>query len=595
MENLNQAAIHDAVKRWNELDRDPKSVAQVKAAVDANDCGVLKTFLNRMEFGTAGLRGAMGPGFGKMNEVTVMQAAQGLCAYLIDREGLEAGAAKGVVIGFDGRHNSQRFANVTAAVFLSRGFKVYLNTKTTATPMTPFTVVKRGCIAGMQCTASHNPKQDNGWKVYAKNGAQINSPMDADITRMIEANQAWWPGVRELLHPDTGILKDGHKATDPYDEMMTAYMTDMPTELCSRRDETEKSTLRIVYTAMHGVGTPFVREIMKRFGFKNLFVVPEQEFPDPEFSTVAFPNPEEKGAMDLALAMADREGASVVIANDPDADRLAVAEKADGKWHQFTGDEMGCILGSHAIMAAEKRGIPKSKMVVVNSVVSSQMLAKICQSQGVRHVEALTGFKWMMNTALSVRESQGLTPVMVYEEALGYALSERVPDKDGVTGAAVLAELACQLYGSNSTLSSYLRELRAKHGHFVSNNSYFLCHDKPAIERLFDEFYNGGAYKWAVGNYKVVRIRDCGRNYDSGTADKKCELPSSAPSHMITLYFENGAYLTLRTSGTEPKLKWYSEYSAADAAAAKATLADVVAAVKAEVMQPQKYPLLPAK
>lgn len=551
-------------------------------------------FLKRLEFGTAGLRGAMGPGFNRMNDVTVMQASQGICLYLLQKYGSAACAERGIVFGFDGRHNSERFAHAAAAVFLSKGVKVYLNSKVTATPMNPFAIVKYGCLAGGQLTASHNPKNDNGYKIYAANGAQIIPPMDSDIASLIASNLQPWDEALALLNPATGLLLDRSKVIDPYRDVFTSYMDVITRDLCVSKKETAASSLKIVYTAMHGVGYPFVSEILNRFGVQsnNIHYVEEQKFPDPEFSTVCLPNPEEKGAMDLAIALADKVGAPMVVANDPDSDRFASVEKQrDGTWKIFHGDELGILFGAEAYERYCQKNVSKEKMLFICSAVSSRMLQKMAEQEGCRFEETMTGFKWMMNKARDLAESDQCIPCLVYEEALGYALHPDVPDKDGVSALAVWVQMAAKLYNQGKTIGERLDELRKKYGYFVTNNSYFLCYDKEAIAKLFNEFRNGGAYKPALGPYVIKRIRDVTTGYDNGQPDCKCQFPLTPSSQMVTLYFENGAVLTLRTSGTEPKLKWYSELCGSDPKEARAELDCVVDAVIQHLMKPDVYPL----
>lgn len=560
---------------------------------EKNKSALENRFLKRLEFGTAGLRGPIGAGFNCMNDLTVIQATQGLCAYWLSRFGADECAARGVVLGFDGRHGSQRYANAAAAVFLSKGFKVYLNSKVTATPMNPFTVVKYSCLGGVQVTASHNPKIDNGYKVYADNGAQIIPPMDSEVADLIDQNLKPWDAALALLDSATGMLKDSNTVIDPYNSIFSSYMDEITADLCTRKEETSASDLKIVYTAMHGVGYPFVEEILKRFGYeKNLFIVEEQKLPDPEFTTVAFPNPEEKGAMDLAIALADKVGAPMVIANDPDADRFACVEKQrDGKWKIFHGDELGILFGVEAYEANLAKGIPKEKMLFICSAVSSRMLQKMAESEGARFEDTLTGFKWMMNTATELQKTEGMHACLVYEEALGYALDMRVPDKDGVSAAAVWVQMATELYKNGMTVGEKLDQLRKKYGCFVTNNSYYLCYDKKAISDLFAEFRNNGKYREALGDYKIKSIRDATTGYDNGQPGNKCKFPLTPTSQMITLFFENGAVLTLRTSSTEPKLKWYSEISGTNPDEAREELQKVVDATIKYFMQPDKYPL----
>lgn len=578
---------------WDPRPETQKETAELLEKAASPDVAkqIENRFLKRLEFGTAGLRGAMGCGFNCMNDLTVIQASQGVATYFLQQYGSEECARRGVVLGFDGRHNSQRYAHATAAVFLSKGFKVYLNSKVTATPMNPYAVVLYG-VGGIQVTASHNPKNDNGYKLYAANGAQIIPPMDSDIAALILANLKPWDEAMALLDATTGMLRDVLKVTDPYDAIFASYMDNLTKELLLNKEAIAQSDLKIVYTAMHGVGYPFVKEILERFGYtKNLHVVEQQKLPDPEFSTVSFSNPEEKGALDLAMALADKAGSPMVIANDPDADRFACAEKqADGKWKIFHGDELGILFGARMFDLAVSKGIPREKMVFICSAVSSRMLQKMAETEGCVFEETMTGFKWIMNKALDMK-AQGYTPCFAYEEALGYGVSMQVPDKDGVSAAAVWVEMACELYKKGMTIGDRLDQLRKRYGYFVTNNSYFLCYEKSAIEALFAEFRNNGKYTPALGDFKIKRIRDATTGYDNGQKDNKCAFPLTPSSQMVTLFFENGAVLTLRTSGTEPKLKWYSEMSGSNPEAAKAELQKVVDATIQCVMQLTKYPL----
>ncbi|KAL8270633.1 hypothetical protein Esti_005454 [Eimeria stiedai] len=319
---------------------------------------------------------------------------------------------------------------------------------------------------------------------------------------------------------------------------------------------------------------------------------------DPDFSSVPFPNPEEAGALNMATRTADHHGASLVIANDPDADRLACAEKTNGVWRQFTGDEVGIMLASHLLDIRGAQGIPKSKMLFVCSLVSSKMLKAFAEaiplvlndcglreSENARHTngcvfeETPTGFKWMGNKALEC-ESGGrcLKPVLIYEEALGYAVTSLVRDKDGVSAAAVLVELACMLHARGSTLHSYLSDLRLRYGYYLTNNGYVVA-DQAQQRLALDFLRNGGKYREYFGNFKVMSVRDAAAGIDTGCMDGTCTLPKGA-GEIMTLRFDSGAVFTFRPSGTEPKLKWYAEMrSGNDTDASRKELAALVKAV----------------
>ncbi|EER17971.1 phosphoglucomutase, putative [Perkinsus marinus ATCC 50983] len=550
----------------------------------------------RLVFGTAGLRSRMGAGFDRMNCLTVMQASQGLCRYLEGQFGKEALAKRGVVFGFDGRYNSRRFAHVAAAVFLSQGAKVYLYDKaTTCTPFNPYLVKKYNCCAGAQVTASHNPKMDNGYKVYAANGAQIIPPMDSQISDSIAKNLVPWKEALELLDVDGECyLKDTSKIIDPYDDVLLTYLDQMYHELCRFPEENKKCTLKFAYTAMHGVGLPFTTGLLKRFNIPDecIKVFEPQAHPDPEFPTVPFPNPEEKGALNLCLAFAKENNCDYVIANDPDSDRFTACEKQkNGEWHQFTGDELGTIFGDFSILMALRRGVPAEKCLVLNSTVSSKMLAAVAKHYGCRYTDTLTGFKWLANTSLKMtEENPELVHCLAYEEAIGYALTMAVPDKDGVTAASVWAEMANYWRREKGiTLYERLEELRQTVGYFANNNGYFLCYEPAVMKQIFDNFRNNGDYAKTLGSSTIAGIRDVTLGYDSRMADKKSILPTTPDQQMITLYFDNNAVVTLRGSGTEPKLKYYCEMSdRVSEEQAKANLDVVVNDVINNFLQPEK-------
>ncbi|PHJ20324.1 glucosephosphate-mutase gpm2 [Cystoisospora suis] len=586
------AGLHAAVAEWCALDKSEETRRQTEELLrNLTEDELAKLFLARLEFGTAGLRGRMGAGFSRMNDVTVQQTSQGYCAFLLDRFG-EDGRKNGVAIGYDGRHNSKRFAQLAAAVFLSKGVRVLLFQEYVHTPMVPYTVLKEQCMGGIMITASHNPKDDNGYKVYAENGAQIIPPMDADISAWISNNLKFWDDVEKFFDRRSGELRaeanESSLLENPFDRLVSEYINDVSSELASPSNAADSSKLKFVYTAMHGVGTPMMKRMLSAFGFEgDLMTVEAQCTPDPEFPTVAFPNPEEKGALNLAFKEADRRGAMMVIANDPDADRFAAAEKFNGEWYQFTGDELGVILGSYAISLRERQGVSKSKMALICSAVSSRMLEKIAKDNGCVFAETMTGFKWMENRAIELM-AVGYTPVIVYEEALGYALSQHVRDKDGVSAAAVWIQMATDLYSTGKTVMDYLIELRQKYGYFVTNNSYVFCPNPSLIKQLFKDFENGGNYPSKLGPFTIKRIRDVARCYDSAEPEKKCALPASC--EMLTIYLDNGATVTIRGSGTEPKLKYYAEMASTAADQGLEELKAVVDAVMNDFIKPHQHP-----
>ncbi|KAL6077659.1 Phosphoglucomutase [Balamuthia mandrillaris] len=600
-----------AAQRWLEWDTHPQSRAQVADLLASYEKGTSEEekralkelqahFLSRISFGTAGLRGRMAPGFANMNHLTVIQASQGLCKYLEQVEGEEL-KTKGVVVGRDHRHNSKLFAELTAAAFLSRGVRVYLfDQGVVATPFVPYAVTLKGACAGIMVTASHNPKDDNGYKVYWKNGCQIVSPHDKGIAAAIENNLAPWEGLYED-EQRTALFKaakDQGTLIDPTDEVVQQYYRSIAENYCYHREENEKSDMKIVFTPMHGVGKEWVAKALEAFGLPPYIAVPQQIEPDPDFPTVAFPNPEEgKGALKLAMETADSAGASLIIANDPDSDRLAIAEKNEDSWTIFNGNQIGILLAHWVWQEFHKRhpDVPAELCVMLNTTVSSKMLAAMAVKEGLIYEETLTGFKWLGNLA-EAYTNQGKHFLFAFEEAIGYMVGNLCLDKDGVRAAAVFAEMANFLRTHYSrTCLQQLNLLYEKYGYFATQNSYFFCYNPVTMDTIFRDIRNDGKYSESCGPYKIKHIRDLTTGYDSSQEDHKAKLPVSSSTHMITFYFENGCVATLRGSGTEPKLKYYVELngSPTEKEQVRATLNDIVQNIISQWLRPEHHALQP--
>lgn len=596
---MDGASLQSIVDQWLQWDKNEKTrqeIANLADDLEKNAAELEKRLAHRMEFGTAGLRARMGAGNSMMNDLTIVQTAQGLVKYVLKAK--PDVQKKGIVFGYDGRYNSEKWAKISTAVCVSEGIPVYLFSQMCPTPYIPFSIVHFGATCGVMVTASHNPKDDNGYKVYWENGAQIVSPIDKGIAKSIEENleplESSW---------DIAAIESSPLCKDPYAEALKEYNKTL-SSLCLHRDTNGSSSLKIVYTAMHGVGYPYILESFKTFGLPEPIPVDEQITPDPEFPTVKYPNPEEgKGALSLAMKKADTVGSPVIIANDPDADRLAVAEKLpNGEWKIFSGNEIGALLGDWMWTCFLKKntGIPNSDVYMLASTVSSKILQTMATLEGFRFEETLTGFKWMGNMTDQLLKD-GKTVLFAFEEAIGFMCGTNVLDKDGVSTAVVMAEFASQLYAQNSTLEKQLEAIFAKYGYHLSSNSYFICHDPPTIKRMFEELRNMGGqgkYPEACGPYKIQSVRDLTAGYDSSKPDKKPVLPVSKSSQMITFTFENGCVATLRTSGTEPKIKYYTEHKpdpskGLDRAGAERELEDIVNNIKQHFFQPEKFGLIP--
>ncbi|KAL2098352.1 hypothetical protein ACEWY4_007559 [Coilia grayii] len=530
---------------------------------------------------------------------------EGFCSYLEDS--FPDLKEKGVIIGFDARAHppsggsSKRFATLAATVFISRQVPVYLFCDITPTPFVPFTVSHIGLCAGIMVTASHNPKQDNGYKVYWNNGAQIIPPHDKGISVAIEkCLEPWsksWDTEEAMRSP---LLRD------PYQDIYKKYFSAVQ-KLCFHREINQKSKVKIVHTSVHGVGHTFVQSAFTAFDLQPPFAVQEQKHPDPEFPTVKYPNPEEgEGVLTLSFSLADEIGATVVLANDPDADRLAVAEKQEnGSWRVFSGNELGALLGWWVFQCwkkqqkAEQLKETVKDVYMLASTVSSKILRAIAIKEGFHFEETLTGFKWMGNRGKELLE-QGKTVLFAFEEAIGYMCSPAVLDKDGVSAAAITGEFTSYLATQNITLSQQLKAIYEEYGYHITKNSYFICHDQNTIHQLFERlrtFRGPNTYPQECGGISVIAVRDLTTGFDSNHPNNKAVLPTSKNSQMITFTFANGGVATMRTSGTEPKIKYYTELCAApgnsDLTQLKAELDNLVEAIVEDFFQPKINNLIP--
>ncbi|MFG3260996.1 phospho-sugar mutase [Streptomyces bobili] len=528
-------------RTWLAEDPDPETRDELAALLDAGDVTELTArFAGTLQFGTAGLRGELGAGPMRMNRAVVIRAAAGLAAYL-HQQGSRDGL---VVIGYDARHKSEAFARDTAAVMTGAGLRAAVLPRPLPTPVLAYAIRHLGAVAGVEVTASHNPPRDNGYKVYLGDGSQIVPPADAEIAAEIDAIRS----LDDVPRPDGGweVLDDS---------VLEAYLarTDAVLSAGSAR------TARTVYTAMHGVGKDVLLAAFARAGFPEPVLVAEQAEPDPEFPTVAFPNPEEPGAMDLAFAKARETDPDLVIANDPDADRCAVAVRDGERWRMLRGDEVGALLAAHLV----SRG---ARGTFAESIVSSSLLGRIAEKAGLPYEETLTGFKWIARVG-------GLR--YGYEEALGYCVDpEGVRDKDGITAALLVTELASELKERGRTLLDLLDDLAVEHGLHATDQLSVRVEDLTVIARAMERLRERPPTELA--GLAIVRAEDLSKGTD--------RLP---PTDGLR-YTLDGARVVVRPSGTEPKLKCYLEVvvpvGSSDALpAAHARAAELLAAVKRDL------------
>ncbi|MEM1347713.1 MAG: phospho-sugar mutase [Myxococcota bacterium] len=531
---------------WLEKDPDPDTRAELQALLDAGDDDALSECMGaRLEFGTAGLRGVLGPGPSRMNRLVVRQTTLGLARYLERTK--DAARANGVVIGYDGRRMSREFAEDAAGVLTAQGFKVLLFARMTPTPVTAFAVTHHGAAAGIMVTASHNPPEYNGYKVYWANGAQIIPPHDVGIAAEIDALASSDDLITVMPLSEAGPLL--HSLDE---ELLEAYLSEVAElSVHPELDAAARDALTIAYTPMHGVGAELGMEAMRRAGFSNVFGVPEQLEPDGDFPTVRFPNPEEPGAMDLVLELAKDKDADIALANDPDADRLAVAVKDQvGSWRTLHGDQIGALLGADRMRGAG------AGQAVAATIVSSQLLSVMAQARGVEYFETLTGFKWIANGAIDRRRERDVEFLFGYEEAIGFTLGELVRDKDGVSALVGVAELAASLKAHGLDLWSRLEAIYREFGVFVTaQKSLPLGVDGVGLG-LMDAVR---AHPPSVIGGRGVRTRTdllTGVRATSSGDTSEVDLPAS---NVLVYHLDGGARVIVRPSGTEPKIKCYYE------------------------------------
>ena len=528
-------ALRAEVEKWITEDPDAATRSQLQEMLDSGDETSLRScFAGFLEFGTAGLRGPLGPGPSRMNRAVVTKTAAGLAIYM-KRNGL-----KSVVIGRDARYGSEDFTRDTAEIMHGAGFEVFVLPRPLPTPVLAYAVRNLKCDVGIMVTASHNPPQDNGYKVYLGGtvggvryeGSQIISPADSEISADIAAV----PALNTLVRSQGWtILDESH---------IDAYVS------ATSRLATKPGALTIVYTAMHGVGTETLEKVFKAAGFPAPTLVSEQAQPDPDFPTVKFPNPEEPGAIDLSLVKAREVSADLVIANDPDADRCAAAIKdRDGQWRMLRGDEVGALLGEYMARKA-----PNKEVMLANSIVSSSILSKIAQHYGLPFKETLTGFKWLAKIP---------NLWFGYEEALGYAVdSKSVNDKDGISAALVLAQLATDLKAEGKTLVDLLDEIWERHGYHGTKQISVRTTSVAQIDAILSKFRD--ATPATIGRFSLTAFDDLEKPQDG--------LP---PTNGVRIRLMDNIRIIVRPSGTEPKIKCYIEVITKDRATSEKIIAEL--------------------
>lgn len=594
---MDQKNVQDLAEKWLSWDKTDSTRREIQNLLDdANFEELEKRLCGSLTFGTAGVRTRMEAGFTRLNDLTILQLSHGFARHLCDT--IES--KRGIVIGYDGRHNSKRFAQLASNVFIQNDIPVYLFRNYVPTPVVSFAVVELNCDAGLMITASHNPKEDNGYKAYWSNGAQILAPHDVEICRIVKNEPE-----PKLDYWNTQIMETS-PLLHTIDALMDRYFVNESSVCCYQKELNRKSPVRITYSAFHGVGSVFARRMFEVFNFpaENFSFVKEQDEPNPDFPTVKFPNPEEgHRVLELCFKTATANNATVILANDPDADRLQLAEKQpDGQWRVFSGNEMGALLTWWVWTNFQQRNpqVVASNVYVLNSAVSSQIVATMAKMEGFKNDVSLTGFKWIGNLAHKLR-SEGKIVILAWEESIGFTPGTTL-DKDGVSAAAVFVEMATwlQLQPTPLSLQQQLYRLYNKYGFHLVRSSYWIVPSPDVTKALFAQLRAN--YPPQLGQSgKIQYVRDLTTGFDNSQPDNKAVLPLSTSSEMVTFTLDNGNIATLRASGTEPKIKYYIELRTEPGKTEK-DLSGVMSALdKLEVdvvqtlLQPDKYKLFERK
>ena len=530
---------------WLEGNYDEETKKQVKDLMDNDPAGLEDAFYRNLEFGTGGLRGVMGVGTNRMNKYTVGMATQGLANYI--RKHCSGDDIK-VCVSYDCRNHSKEFAKITADVFSANGLHVYLFESLRPTPELSYSIRKTGAQSGVMVTASHNPKEYNGYKVYWADGAQITSPVDKDI--VAEVNAISDPSMVKFT-PGEGAGRIEMMGS----EMDKAYLDDILSLMLSPDARAKHSDIKIVYTPLHGTGVRLVPMALERLGFKNIYHVPEQDVNDGDFPTVQSPNPEEPSALKMAVETADREHADIVLATDPDADRMGIAVRDnDGKMVLFNGNQTGSMLTYYILTRWQELGKLDPSKYVVKTIVTTELIRAIAEKFGVKVYNVLTGFKYI---AEIVKQNEGKGEFICGgEESYGFNVGEFVRDKDAVIACSMVAECACWAAEQGLTLYQLMQKIYKEFGYYKESLTSLVRKGKAGVEEIaaiMTDMRNNPPAELAGS--PVVKVIDYNKPEETG-------LPKS---NVLQFFSEEGDVVSVRPSGTEPKIKFYFGAKGSDA------------------------------
>ena len=521
--------------------------------IKGNDEEIKDRFYKELEFGTAGLRGVIGMGTNRMNKYTVGKATQGLANYIIEQGTQD----KGVAISYDSRRMSDEFSLQTALILNANGIKTYLFEKLRPVPELSFTVRQLGCTAGIMITASHNPPKYNGYKVYWDDGSQIVAPRDKDIIAKVRAISDF----KEIktISKEEAVNKGlfnvvGTEMDDKYINTLKSLV--LNPEIV--REEGKK--LKIVYTPLHGTGNTVTSRLLKELGFENVYVVPEQEKPDGNFPTVDYPNPEDKKAFKLALELAKKVDADVVLANDPDADRLGIYAKdtKTGEYMTYTGNMSALLIAEYRISQMKEKGLLPADGMFITTIVSSELAKAIAKNYGLECIEVLTGFKNIGAVIKKAEEKKDKTYVFGFEESYGCLIGDYARDKDGIAAVMALCEAACYYRAKGETLWDQMNNIYEKYGYYKETQVSIVLEGAEGAEKIQEMMSNmRNTSVEKIGKYKVLEFKDIDRDYVKNMVTGE-ESKSGLPKSNVLYYgLEENSWCCVRPSGTEPKIKLY--------------------------------------
>lgn len=537
-------------QEWISNDYFDEATKNELKALEGNDKEIMDRFYKDLEFGTGGLRGVLGAGSNRMNIYTVRRATQGLANYIISQEGQN----KGVAIAYDCRNMSTEFADTAATCLAANGIKAYVFDSLRPTPELSFALRHFGCIAGIVITASHNPSEYNGYKVYWEDGAQVTSPKDVDIIAEVNA-------IANYADCKTMSTEDA-KAAGLYQvigkDVDDIYIEELKKLVINPVGELGKE-FKIVYTPLNGTGNMPVRRILKEIGFENVYVVPEQEMPDGNFTTVGYPNPEDPKVFTLAKKLADEVGADIILATDPDADRLGVVVRDDNnEWVLLNGNMSGCIIAEYVFSQKAEKGILPVNAALIKTIVSGNMSDQIAKYYNAKLIEVLTGFKFIGEQIKLFEQTGSNTYVFGYEESYGCLVGTHARDKDAVNAVMTFCEAAAYYKSKGLTLYQQLQNMFKKYGFYKEDLKSVTLKGIEGMSKIQEimDAYRENPPK-AAGDYKVLKVRDYKKDTITDLATGEV-TPTGLPNSNV-LYFDmsDDAWCAVRPSGTEPKIKFY--------------------------------------